>query len=117
MIKSYLKSYGYLFGIILILTIILSIINSFSNTPLHIIKIIIPIISLLIATIILGRNTKEKAYLEGIKFTTIYIIITTILKLILKTTFNYKIIIIYLILLFTGIIGSMIGINSKKNKV
>lgn len=117
MIKSYLKSYGYLFGISLISTIILSIINYFFNIPSYTIKLTIPIISLLIATIILGKNVKEKAYLEGIKFTTIYLIFTTILKLILKTTFNYKVIIIYIVLLFTGIIGSMIGINSKKNKV
>jgi len=117
LIKKYLKSFGYLFGIIIILTIILSTINYFINIPSKTIKILIPILSLFISTIILGKNTKEKAYLEGIKFTSIYLIITTIIKLILKISFNYKTIIIYLTLLITGIIGSMIGINTKKNKV
>lgn len=117
MLKVYLKSYIYLFGIIITLTIILSITNYFLNIPSYLIKLLIPIISLLVSTIILGKNVKEKAYLEGIKFTSIYLIFTIIIKLIFKTNFNYKVIIFYLVLLFTGIMGSMIGINSKKNKV
>lgn len=114
MLKNYLKCYGYLISLIIIMTLILSIINYFINIPSNIIKIIIPIISLLTSSIILGKNTKEKAYIEGIKFSSIYIIIITILKLILKTDFNFKIIIIYILLIFTSIIGSTIGINIKK---
>ena len=114
MIKNYLKSYLYLFSSIIILTLILSILNYFFILPSYIIKIIIPIVSMLISSIILGKNTKEKAYLEGTKFSLIYIIFITIIKLILKTNFNFKTIIIYIVLIFTSIIGSTIGINSKK---
>ena len=114
MLKNYLKSYGYLIGLTIIMTLILSIINNFINTPLNIVKVIISIISILISSIILGRNTKEKAYIEGIKFSVIYLALTTIIKLILKSNINIKTIIIYLILIFTSIIGSMIGINTKK---
>ena len=114
MLKKYLKCYGYLLGIIIILTLILSIVNYFVNLPTGTIKIIIPIISMLIASFILGKDTKEKAYLEGIKVSVIYIIITIILKLVLKTDFNYKVLIIYIVLIITGIIGSTIGINTKK---
>ena len=116
MLKSYLKSYLYLFSIIITLTIILSIINSLTSWDSSTIKIIIPIISLFISSIILGKNTKESAYIEGIKFSTIFLILITILKLILKTSFNYKIIIIYFTYLFSSILGSMLGINIKKNK-
>ena len=38
------------------------------------IKVIIPIISILYSSIILGKNSNNKAYLEGIKFALIYII-------------------------------------------
>jgi len=114
MIKKYLKSYAYLFGMMIIFSLLLSIINYFVNFPTNLIKIIIPIISMLISSIILGNNSKEKAYLEGIKFSGIYLILIIILKLILKTNFNYKVIIMYILILFTGIIGSMIGINIKK---
>ena len=114
MLKTYLKSYGYLFGIIIILTIILSIINYFINIPSNTIKIIIPILSLFVSSIILGKNVKTKAYLEGIKFSSLYLIFITILKFILKTEFNYKVIIMYIVLLITSVIGSMIGINIPK---
>jgi len=114
MFKKYLKSYGILFVLIIIITILLSIINYFTNTENNIIKLIIPVISILISSIILGKNSKEKAYIEGIKFSLIYIILITIIKLILKTNFNFKTIIIYILLIITSIIGSMIGINIQK---
>ena len=114
MIKNYLKSYGYLLGIIIILTLILSVINYFVKIPVTTTKIIILIISMFISSLMLGKNTKERAYLEGIKFSSIYIVFTVILKLILKSSFNYKVIIIYVTLLFTSVLGSMIGINSKR---
>lgn len=114
MIKTYLKSYGYLFGIIIILAIILSVLNYFIPFKAETIKLIIPIISMFLSSIILGKNIKEKAYLEGIKFSTLYIIFTIIIKLLLKTSFNYKVVIMLIALLITSIIGSMIGINLKK---
>lgn len=115
MIKNYLKSYIYLFSIIIISTLLLSILNYFIKLPTNIIKIIIPIIGMFISSYILGKNTKEKAYLEGLKYSAIYLILITILKIILKTSFNYKVIIIYILLLFASILGATIGIN-KKNK-
>ena len=114
MLKKYLKSYIYLFGLILLLTTITSIINYFITIPITTIKIIIPIISIFISCIILGNNTSSKAYLEGIKFSSIYIILTIILKFIFNTNFNYKSLIMYIVLIISSIIGSMIGINTKR---
>lgn len=117
MLKNYLKSYAYLFGLILILTLLLSLVNYFVTFPTKVIKLIIPILSILVATIILGKNTKEKAYLEGLKFTSLYVFLSIILSLITKNTFNFKLIVCYLLLLLTGVVGSMIGINlSKKDR-
>ena len=112
--KNYLKCYGYLFGLIIIFTLILSIINYFIPFKATIIKIIIPVISIFISSIILGRKVKTKAYFEGIKFSLLYLLLITIIKFIIKTSFNYKAIIIYLLMIFTSVIGSMIGINLKK---
>ena len=114
MLKKYLKSYLYLFGSILVLTLILSIINYFYTFPTKVIKLLIPIISILISSIILGKNTKEKAYLEGLKFTLIYIILSIIVSLLTKNTFTFKLMLSYLLQLLTGIVGSMIGINLSK---
>lgn len=116
MIKQYLKSYAYLFISILILTLLLTTINYFYPFNTKIIKLLIPIISILISSIILGKNTKAKAYLEGIKFTSLYIILSIIISLLTHNTFTFKLILSYLLLLLTGSIGSMIGINLNKNK-
>ena len=111
--KNYLKSYLYLFTTILSSSLILSIINYFINIKVTIIKIIIPLIAIFISSIILGKNTKEKAYLAGLKFSTIYLAIVTFIKLIFKSSFNYKIIIIYITIILISMIGSMWGINLK----
>ena len=116
MLKNYLKSYLYLFSLIIILTLILSIINYFFNIPTNIIKLLIPTISILISSIILGKNTKEKAYIEGIKFSSIYIVLSITFTIIFKTSFSLKLIVSYLLFLLSGIIGSMIGINLYKEK-
>ena len=114
MLKNYLKSYMYLFISIISLTIIFTLINYFIPKGTNIIKTFIPIISIFIATIILGKNSKSKAYLEGIKFTSIYIIFSLILFLIFKNPLKIKTIIYYIIQLLIGIIGAMTGINIRK---
>ena len=55
---------------------------------------------MLIASIFLGKAIKEKAYLEGLKFSLIYIAIITITSIILKQSFNYKTIIIFIFIIF-----------------
>lgn len=114
MLKNYLKSYIYLFGSITILTIIFSLLNYFFIFPTKVIKILIPIISILISTIILGKNTKSKAYLEGLKFTSIYVLISIIISIITNNPFKFKLIICYLLQILSGIVGSTIGINITK---
>ena len=117
MIKTYLKCYGYLFGMIFILTILLTIINYFSKMPVQLLKAIIPLISLLISSIFLGKNVKEKGYIEGIKFSSLYLIFITLLNFIFKTGFNYKTFIVYILFIICGIVGAMIGINMKRQNL
>ena len=115
MIKNYLKSYGYLIILLLALTLITSVISYIFNISLNITKLIIPIISMFISTIILGKNIKEKGYLEGIKYSSLFLLLISIIKLIVKSNFNYKVIIMYIALIITSIIGASIGINLKRN--
>ncbi len=115
MLKNYFKSYLYLFSLLLILTIFISLLNYLFEKNFTIIKLIIPAISILVASIILGKKVKEKAYLEGLKFSLFFIIIAIIFNLIFIKSFNYKTIIMYFLLVITSLIGSMIGINLKKN--
>lgn len=114
MLKNYLKSYLYLFILILILTLILSITNYFLNIPTKIIKLLIPIISILISSIILGKNTKQKAYIEGMKFSSPYLILSILISILTKNSFNIKLILSYFLIFISSIIGAMIGINLNK---
>lgn len=112
--KKFLKCYAYLFGQIIIYTLIISLINYFTKINMNLIKIIIPIISLLLSSIILGKNSNNKAYLEGIKFSIIYIIFIIIFSyLIIKIPFKIKKLLFYSILILTSMLGSMFGINLK----
>ena len=114
MFKKYLKCYGYFLGLIIIMTLLLSIINYFIPFKANTIKLIIPLVSMFIASIIVGKNVKTKGYLEGIKFSSIYIILIIILKIILKGDFNYKVFIMYFCLFIASLLGAMLGINIKK---
>ena len=114
MIKNYLKSYIWLIGIIIGLTIILAVTNYFIRLPVLTFKMIILLVASFISSIILGKMSKEKAYLEGLKYSVIYLVIVTIIRLIMHINFNYKVVIMYIAIVFTSIVGAMIGINIKK---
>ena len=114
MIQTYLKKYLYLLILIIGLGIIISILNYVIPFNNNILKLTIPPISMFISCILLGRDCKQKAYLEGIKFSLLYLLITTIFKISINSTFSYKTIIIYLLIIISSIIGSMLGINLKK---
>ncbi len=65
----------------------------------------------------MGKNSKNKAYIEGIKFSLIYILLSIIISyFIYHNSFSIKSIIYYFTIIISGILGSMVGINLKKNK-
>lgn len=111
-IKNLVKSFLYFIGIILISTIIITIIDYFSLFNTSILKLIVPIVALFIASFIVGKKTTKLGYLSGIKLGAITIIFFILLVL-LFDKFALKSLIYYLILLLTSTLGSMLG-NIKK---
>ena len=114
-IKNILKSSLYLLVFIIAFTFLISIINYFNlfNYKItNIIKIIIPILSFLLAGYKIGKKSMKNGWLEGLKlslFISLFlIIITTINHL-----FNNEYLIYLIILIFSCTLGSMIGINKK----
>jgi len=83
---------------------------------LTILKFLIPVLSLFIGSLFLGRNTEKKGWLSGIKFWALILIIFIILNLIFKGKFNIRTIIYYLILLVVSVLGSMVGISKNKRE-
>lgn len=116
MLKHYLKYFSILLISIIIPIFILTIFNYFeiiNNT--NILKLIITLISILINSFYLGKNSKSKGYIEGLKFGIIFIIFITLFNLILVNEFSLKMIIYYLLILITSMVGSTIGINKKND--
>ena len=119
MIINYLKNIGYTFIGILTVTIVITILNYFNilnGNVLNIISIITIILSLFFGVYLTGKNANKKGYLEGIKFGGIMIVIILLLNLLLfKNKFTLINILYYLSLLLSSTIGSMIGIQRKRN--
>lgn len=118
---NYLKIIGksliYMISILLVSTIIITLLNYFNiigNKFITVFKIIIAFISMFIGGFIMGKNSKQKGWLEGIKLGFIIIVILFLTNLIiLKQDWSVKNLIYYLILIVSCIFGSMIGINKK----
>lgn len=114
--KKYLISFGSFIGLILILSIILTI---FSYTGLfkegitNIFEGFNLFISAFLSSIILGYKTNQKGYLEGIKIASIIVLFLFGYNLIFGNL-NYILIFYYILIYVVCILGSIIGINSRK---
>lgn len=114
---NYLKSMVYTLSIILVGTIILTIFNYFnilSGIPHKVIMLFIPIIGLFVGSFKIGKSSNKKGYVEGLKYSAIWIILLIFINLITKN-FTVLSIIYYIILLLVSIFASILGINKKKN--
>ena len=114
---KYLKSSIYTLCILIGSTIIITILNYFNilmGDILKITELLIPIISIFIGSYILGKNSNNKGYIEGLKYGMAWIILFLIINLISKN-FTYLSLIYYLILIIIAIVSSIIGINRRKN--
>lgn len=114
--KPYIKPLIIFFISLFAIPLILTIQNLFNIETSRIEIIIITSILMLILGIILGRKVNSKGYLNGLLLSTISILFIVILSLIFKYTLNINSLIYYIILLFSTVFGSMIGISLKQKK-
>lgn len=117
---TYIKKYGLrLIYTIILIIILIGILTIFyyydliNTSTYNVLKLIILLISIFLNSFILGKNVKEKGYLEGIKFGLIIIILLLIPTIIMKQL-KIKLIIYYSMIISTSILGSIMGINKKK---
>lgn len=112
------KSFIYIVSILFVSTIMITLLNYvdiFGSKLTNIFKIVSIIASLFVGGFIMGKSTKSKGWLEGLKLSLIIIGILLILNyVILKSSFEIRNLIFYLILMISGIFGSMIGINKNQ---
>lgn len=117
-IKKYFKHIGITILSIAISLLLLSTLYYFNLISTNVVKylrIIIVIIILFISGYILGKKNDKHGYIEGLKLGGIIIgIIALITLLFFRNSFEIKIVLYYIILLFNTMLGSMIGISNKK---
>lgn len=117
---KYLKTLIYFICITLILNLLSTILYFFNITSdgaNNILKIINFIIIFLSTGIYIGRRSNKKGWIEGLKISSIIMLISILFVLILPSIkFSGSLFLYYLFIFITTIIGSMIGINFKKNK-
>ena len=117
LLKKYLIGIGLILGIIILLSLITSLLNYFSIVPNSLfkwLKLIIPIISFLVGGFYIGKYTNNKGYLEGIKIGAIFVVIMFLFSILGFSTFKWTMLLYYIILILSSMLGAMIGINRKK---
>lgn len=111
------KSFIYIVSILLISTLVVTILNYFNifgSKLVTFFKIVIALISMFVGGFIMGKNSKQKGWLEGLKLGLIILLILVLMNyLILRQSFEIRNLVYYLILLSSSVFGSMIGINKK----
>ena len=103
---------------ILIFSLIITILNYFDvmdiNTVKHL-KLLAVIISSLIGGIYIGKCSSNKGYIQGLKVGGTCDIIMFFISLILfHKGFHKELIVYYVIIIISCVLGSIIGINKKK---
>jgi len=111
-IKSIIKSVLISFIILFIMSFFITTLNYFNILNYNITKIFLKIIiyfSIFIGSFLFGKTIKNKAWLEGIKFSLFYVILFLILN-----GFSMINILYYISFIISSILGSILGINTKK---
>lgn len=119
-IVKYLKSLLYIFIPIFIFSTLIGTLNYFNilnNSTTNIFELISIIISMFIGGMYLGKNSQKKGYLEGLKIGVITItILFSFGFLAYNQEFSLSLLLFYIIILISSILGSVIGINKKSSK-
>ncbi len=116
-IKNYLIAIGYFLLVVAVFAIILTIFNYYdivTNKLFKVIKVLIPSLALFIGGYKVGNNANKKGYIEGIKLSLIVIILLFMFSYLgFNASFNISLILYYIILIISSMLGAMIGINKK----
>lgn len=114
-LKKYFTKYIITSLEILLLTFIITAFYYYDIIPNYIFSFLLLLIILLCLffnSFILGKESKEKGYFEGIKLGSLFTI-TFLLIVLITHKFTWKLLIYYFIIITTSILGSILGINKK----
>ena len=116
-VKNYLIAIGYFLLVVAVFAIILTIFNYYdivTNKLFKVIKVLIPSLALFIGGYKVGNNANKKGYIEGIKLSLIVIVLLFMFSYLgFIASFSLSLILYYIILIISSMLGAMIGINKK----
>lgn len=118
-LKKYGKNILITFGLILGFSLILNIMNYFDLLGTNLYKVLLMafvIISIIPTSFMMGKTSKDKGYLTGIKFGTIIVFLFLFMSVIMDKQLSLASFIYYLVIVITSSLGSMIGINKKQGE-
>lgn len=110
--------FGYSVIYIILVSLILSLIYYFTNINYKTIGSIILFMTLIWFFFLgfkNGKGSKSKGYLAGLKIGLGFILVLVIFNLIFVRSFKISLLIYYLLLFMSSVLGGMFGINRKKN--
>ena len=111
-IKNYSKAVLVSISMMIFLSLILTLfnyINIFSVKVCYVLLKIVIFISIFIGSYLMGKNTKNKGWLECIKFSLPFLLLFIIIN-----KFSIYKCIYYIGFIICSIMGSILGINTKK---
>lgn len=116
-VKNYLIAIGYFLLVVAVFAIILTIFNYYdivTNKLFKVVKVLIPSLALFIGGYKVGNNANKKGYIEGIKLSLIVIALLFMFSYLgFNASFSISLILYYIILIISSMLGAMIGINKK----
>lgn len=116
---NYLKSLLFVIVPFLILSALSSLLyyfNILGDSVYSIFKIIVPAISLFIGGVYLGKHSKEKGWLEGLKLGGGTVLFLFLISILFFNSFSFKGIVYYIIILFSAMLGAMFGIRNVEKE-
>ena len=117
-LKNIVFSLGIVIAVLFIFTFIVTIFSYFnilSDSITTMFKMLIPIISVLSSSIYLEIHSTKKCWLEGLKLSIIICLLIFLFNILgLNKNIKLSQLLFYGILIFTSIVGSIIGISRKK---
>ena len=118
-LKILLKHLGYYTIFIILLVFICSLLNliGVNSTITNLIIFLFNIIAFFYFGFINGKKASSKGYIAGLKISGLFLIILIIINLFTtRSFFNITTIIYYIVLLLSGTLGGMLGINKKEDQ-
>ena len=116
-VKNYLIAIGYFLLVVAVFAIVLTIFNYYdivTNKLFKVVKVLIPSLALFIGGYKVGNNANKKGYIEGIKLSLIVIVLLFMFSYLgFNASFSISLILYYIILIISSMLGAMIGINKK----